>query len=330
MSKTIVFLNLADMHEHGLAHQSVQSLRRKYPTQSRIYEYFSGANRVYLVDLFGMLEEQRYPTPITSLNSLTAYLPRIEARLAIAQLCCRADKIMLGVHGKFDDTENGFAGLGWERGSGVMGNYKEFATLLASFLAPEQAHRIALVVCFGARAANYKVDHDGNLDEADIKSSFAYKFYKELCGKVNVTMTARTGSVSFDATTGKSLVQTEAAVTAAITEGELQAAESTKQAARAYETLQAFMCTTEEGVQKFNRMLERMEDPAAVPRHPPERIIREYKRIKARVTDLTLQSGADASKYGKFVYSYDAGHVTVMRKYEDGQKVFRVLYHGVP
>jgi hypothetical protein len=34
MAKTIVFYNLADMHEHGLAMTSVNGLQRKYPPPS--------------------------------------------------------------------------------------------------------------------------------------------------------------------------------------------------------------------------------------------------------------------------------------------------------
>jgi hypothetical protein len=132
----------------------------------------------------------------------------------IFALCESADKIMLGLHGRYDDTEQGFAGLGWKRGHDVIGNYRDFAELIASFLRTGKSYKLALIVCFGARSADFNKNHDGNLEPADIKSSFAYKFFKEICTKADITITARTGSVSFDSKTGRSLVQTEAAVTA--------------------------------------------------------------------------------------------------------------------
>ena len=211
MAKTIVFFNLADMHTHGLAKTSVQALQRKYQRYSFVYELFAGSNQIYQIDLFGLLKKQRDPIlrdvrpsgvpqiPINLLSGHTAYLPSIEReRLAISMFCGRADKIMLGVHGKFDDTTQGVAGLGWDQGSAVIGDYKEFAQLISSFLMPRKSYKLSLIVCFGARSQNYRVNHDGDLAEEDIKSSFAYKFFKEICTKADVTLTARTGSVAFD------------------------------------------------------------------------------------------------------------------------------------
>ena len=267
--------------------------------------------------------------PINLLSGHTAYLPSIEReRLAISMFCGRADKIMLGVHGKFDDTTQGVAGLGWDQGSAVIGDYKEFAQLISSFLMPRKSYKLSLIVCFGARSQNYRVNHDGDLAEEDIKSSFAYKFFKEICTKADVTLTARTGSVAFDSQTGRSLVQSEAAVKAEIESAEIQAAEYTKRIARDYEQLGRFMNATEEGRGKFFKMLDRMSEPAAKPRNKPERTIKEYNDIRTRVTTLSTQSANLVSKYGKFVYIYDDRAVTVCRKYEGHQKVMKVLYHG--
>jgi hypothetical protein len=336
MGKTIVFFNLADKHEHGLAHSSAMALRNKYPRYSAVWEFMAGANQVHLVDLFDLLEQERRPLPIRSLGSLTALMPqllqRIRERVAIAELCGRADKIMIGVHGHFGDTNQGYAGMGWGMGSGVVGTASEFARLVAGFLCAGKTYKLSLIMCFGARSARPRVNHDGNLDEADIKSSFAYKFFKEICqrSEATVTMTARTGSVAFDASTGRTMVQTEAAVQAEMDNADLQAAEYTKRIARTYEQLQRFMCNTQEGLRKFRAMEDRMEADHAVPRNSAERTIKNYVDLRTQVTQLQQQSSDLAGKYGKFVYQYNRtdGVVTVMRKYNQGVATFGILYQG--
>ena len=336
MGKTIVFFNLADKHEHGLAHSSVLALRNKYPRYSSVWEFMAGANQVHLVDLFHLLEQERHPLPIRSLGSLTALMPqllqRIRERVAISELCGRADKIMIGVHGHFGDTNQGYAGMGWGMGSGVVGTASEFARLIAGFLCGGKSYKLALIMCFGARSARPRVNHDGDLEEADIKSSFAYKFFKEICqrSEATVSMTARTGSVAFDASTGRTMVQTEAAVQAEMDNADLQAAEYTKRIARNYEQLQRFLCNTEEGLQKFRAMQERMEEGGVEPRNPAERTIKNYVDLRQQVTRLQQQSSDLVGKYGKFVYQYDrpANRVTVLRKYNQGAPAFGRLYEG--
>jgi hypothetical protein len=325
MGKTIVFLNLADMHKEGLAKTSVAALKLKYPRYKRIYECFAGSNQVYLVDLFGLLQEQQQPMQITNINALTRYMPILNERLAITQLCSSADKIMLGVHGHFDDTDQGFAGLGWERGSGVIGNYREFAELIAGFFLPNQSYKLSLIICFGARSQNYRINHDGLLNEDDIKSSFAYKFYKEICTKAAVTMTARTGSVSFDTQSGRSLVQTEAAVSAEIENAEIQADDETKRIAQDYQRFEASMSGK---IEEFFDIYDRMSDPQAIAVTPQEKIVKDYKTIQTRVTELSSSSAEMVSKYGKFVYTYNDGIVTVCRKYEGKKKVMKIIYQG--
>ena len=334
MAKTIVFFNLADMHDKGLVDSSVKALRRKYQSYSGIYEFFAGANQIYQVDLFGLLRKEGNksgvpPVPINLVSGHTACLPEIaREHLAISMLCGRADKIMLGIHGHYDDTEQGFAGLGWDRGSGVVGKCEQFAKLVSTFLVSSKSYKLALIVCFGARSENFRVNHDGDLDPEDIKSSFAYKFFRAICTKADVTMTARTGSVAFDSQTGRSLVQTEAAVSAEIEQAELQEAEETKRIALAYEALERSMTVDQEGVKKFYELLERMDSPNAVASNPQERIVKEYNGVKALVNDLGTRSTKLVPKYGKFVYTYTKGKVTVCRKYEGGKKVMKVIYHG--
>jgi hypothetical protein len=330
MAKSIVFLNLADMHEDGLVKTSVQALSQKYPRYHWLYETFAGTNQIRIIDLFDLLQQQQTPFRITSLQSLLPMIHSLQQRLEIGRLCDRADKIMLGVHGRFGDTEHGFASMGWDQGSGVVGNYQEFARLLCSILSPDRAYRLSLIMCYGARARNYRRKHDGQLDEADLKSSFAYKFYRELCRERNVTMTARTGSVQFDRQTGRSLVQTEAATEADFDNYDLQQAPQTANITRQYQRLESSLGDSGR-IQDLFDLQERVLPLTGRPDSQDEGLVYDYLALQDRVSRLQSRATESVGKYGKFVYRYDreTGRVQVIRKYDNsGNKVFEVLYDG--
>lgn len=330
MGKNIVFLNLADKHEDGLAKTSAEALRQKYPRYSWLYECFAGANQVQVIDLFELLQRDRTGFPFSSLQSLLPIIRSLQARLEIARLCASADKIMLGVHGRFGETERGFASMGWEQGSGVIGNYQEFAALLSSLLFPDRQYRLALIMCYGARSQNFRKKHDGQLDETDLKSSFAYKFYKELCRTYRITMTARTGSVHFNSQTGKSMVQTETATEAEFDKAEFQSSPGTKLVSTNYETLQEQMWNSGR-LDEFYQMQEGILRLSGRPDSQDERVIYDFHNVQRQATHLESTSGQSASKYGKFVYEYnpDTQQIRITRKYDShGNKVFQVLYEG--
>lgn len=348
MAKTIVFFNLADMHGAGLAQKSVNSLRKKYPSYSFIYELFHGANRIIQVDLFGLLKEMRKPTgkhigksgiPLTPINMITGHIASlpplsrdtIREKLAITMLCGQADKIMLGVHGHYDDTDYGYAGMGWEKGDAMIGSHEEFAKLIAGFLRKDKTYKIALIVCFGARSQNYRKNHDGELTEEDIKSSFAYKFYKNICTKANVIMTARTGSVAFSDINGKSQVQTETAVEAEIEYSDLLKVDTIDRMQKEYNELleRIFDKEGKIGVDNVKILKDRIERNQPVEGDPHILLfLQNYVREEAKARHLHATKETMQEKYGKFVYRYEKGIVTVYRKYEGGQKVMRVLYSG--
>lgn len=341
MGKKIVFLNLADMHEKGLAFTTVNALRKKYPRYSFIYECWYGANTIYQIDLFNLFFTQqsmnkkkisKSKKPKTNIKLLSGIVlmqtqEYSKEILKIKTLCATADKIMFAVHGEYDNTTQGFVGLGWEKGSAVIGNYKDFALLISHFLNKKKEYKIALIVCYGARSQNFKLDHEGNIDPEDIKSSFAYKFFKELCTKYKFTLTARTGAIEFETNTGRSLVQTELALSKEIEERELQKGNKIVKLSEDYEQLQKEY-SQKNKYKKFLEIVESMKLPNSNPKNETEKIIKEHNEVRRKMNEISQYKNKAKSKYGKFVYIYKKGKVRVYRKYEQGEKVMTLLYKG--
>jgi hypothetical protein len=330
---TIVFLNLADMNKNGLAKTTVDALKIKYPRYRFVYELFAGANQIHLIDLFGFLKDEAEPKSGVLLPMLLPSQPvlwtqKLREQLEISILCGRADKIMLGVHGHYNDTANGFAGMGWEEEDGPIGNYRDFAQLLLKFLSRDatKKYRLSLIICYAARSENYKLDHDGALLATEIKSSFAYKFFSEICTHINVTMTARTGSVGFNSQTGRSVVQTEAAVQAEIEWEEFVKSDATQAVTDDHERLVQSMLTTPENRTAFREMSNRVEQPDYVPVTEQETTIRAFNNMKSTFNTLKNAAGEEKSKYGVFVYTYEEGQVKIYRKYQNGEKLMQRLY----
>jgi hypothetical protein len=350
MGKKIVFLNLADMDPHGLAPKTVAALGQKHHGSELIRSHDTNGNQIYCVDLFNLLKEDPQGSalpqiPAQELRQRAPFLMRtvfrelpkeklkiLQERIAVALLCREADKIMVGAHGRMGEPDKAYTGLGWDKGEGVLGTPEQFATLVASFLTTGQEYKIALIVCYGARSFDHRVNHEGDLREQDIKSSFAYRFFKTICTQYQVTLTARTGAVGFNETTGKSEVQTEAAITAEWDFRELESSKKTHDLEQKYNALSEKMVkTTSEGRRLLQ--IEAMAEEGKPEGLSSEEIeayntIRNYTQVIGRLQTLAFEKENRLNKYGKFVYTYDNGTLTVFRKYEAGAKVSRVLYTG--
>jgi len=330
----IVFLNLADT-QRVLSNKSVAALRKKYPAYggwNPVYYYWNN-NAVDEIDVIQLYHQwkrgQRDLLYIQGMNRV--------------RLCCgKADKIMFGVHGNVGDTDSASI-----EDFGTAGGKVTCQDLAAFFLeclpgtqggwwvvpglggSPRQLH-VSLIMCFGARAQAHLADHTGNLSEAAIKSSFAYKFYKLICVRRPILMTARTGSVSFDENTGRSLVQTEDAVKAEAEYNELQAAVMTQRINDMHDNL------WERASPDQRKELRRRKDliDAEIQRgrtdwsmaSSEELVLIRFALLKQKIQALTNAKDVSIAKHGKFVFSYDSGtqQVTVLRKYPTP----RVIYQG--
>jgi hypothetical protein len=128
--------------------------------------------------------------------------------------CERADKILLCMHGLCRRRDVGLKSAGTV--TDEMIRFDQLGKLMRMVLfgrsGNERPYQLALIMCYAARSENALLDHEGRMRKDDLKTSFAYKFFKSICEKRPVRMTARTGSMTFDPRTGHCLVEEEASV----------------------------------------------------------------------------------------------------------------------
>ncbi|WP_147444358.1 MULTISPECIES: hypothetical protein [Corallococcus] len=217
----ILYLNFTAPDDYATGN-AIPRILRKYQDRdqasrmNRFSAYWWGASVVEQVDCFASVaEHQRHLlTPLGhDPGPLAAYE---QARGQVRGFFLkhpRCSKIMVGMHGLYDDTTYGYSRP--QHGAPRV-SYEKAADIVLSFLRDDVGRRpisMSLVMCYGARSAQYDVSHDpdqlGGVARPDLSSAFAFKFYAGLCKYLNVKMSARTGAASFDDTTGASRVESE-------------------------------------------------------------------------------------------------------------------------
>lgn len=318
MVDRIIFFNLADDSKHGLVHSSAQSLREKFHPKTcgqKISQAIFGGTVIETIDLFDLLDLRRAATDSTVnfVDRLAAGFSYTTECAAIKERCRTAKKLMLGAHGRYNDTEKVFKSGIFSKSSGQSSDYEEMASVMADFLDDNTNYKLALIVCYGALSAKYDQDHDKDLPEDQVKSSLAYKFFASLCSKTraNVIMTARTGKVGFG-TNGKTQVEPQAGIDALV---EL---EKIKQELD-YPKLQQEYKNKSEYAKSNNTLANFMQRSIGViemnePAQDGEEVFSKLAQI--RKVELKGEYVLPKEKYGKFVYSRNQdGMIEVYRKY---------------
>lgn len=252
--------------------------------------------------------------------------------------CQTAAKIYLATHGTPSDTGAAFSAAS---GGAVLCSCSQLAFLMLKLL-PErnEQYNLALIMCYGARSENYRaatLNHQGQLEPADLKTSFAYKFFRSICMFRNVRMTARTGAVQFTGK-GKSLVEQEIAIDARSDKDEyLHDAELLK-------TITAWQAEKKR-CDKDMKLFEAWQalndkfktDPAAAAADDNEKMVKEYQTIlRTKGGFQKIQDeNPDLAKCGKIIYTFDVRRpgagLTIINKYGDstqGTGPEHVLYQG--
>jgi hypothetical protein len=196
MAKNIIFLNMSD--DLGVdGHKAVSALTLKHPKSSILKKA-----RVTEIDIVSF-----YRAFINGPQDAAFNRKRAE----IKTKCKGATEVMLSLHGPMTSTDYGLIRAANPHNPSERVSILQLSQLLLMLFVPTVSYNFTLVMCFGARSSQYRLDHQ-NLDQIDWTDSFAFKLFDRISPMRKVRMTARTGELSFNTVTGKSEVQTELAI----------------------------------------------------------------------------------------------------------------------
>jgi hypothetical protein len=315
LPQDIVLLNLGDRAAGGgLVAKSARSLQNKYPAQR---SFLLAGNQITEVSMFQLLTKS---LPGGGLTRQDAELMQVRAR------CQRATKIMLCLHGLHNDVDSGYANDTLNHAPmAAVATWGQLAELMLSLLPKrDKEYNLALVMCYGARSENFRLDHEGMISATDLKTSFAYKFFRRICLFRNVRMTARTGATGFDEHTGRSTVESEASVQARADKEEYLRDANTQAAINTYIALKDSYTKAAHGgsearAQQWMLMDNKFRaNPDDAPGSADETTIRDYHQVLKRKRQFeTAMTDQNRTKYGKYVYQYSekTRQLTILSKY---------------
>lgn len=333
-----VVINLADRDGFGAIsslRQGITNKRKRTGLSRKLY----GQHAVQQIDAFDLLEADRAGT-----------LQRTDPGLiALRAACLAAKKIYLATHGTPTDVDHCFAKA---TGGAPLATARELARFMMLALPAQTAtYNLALVMCYGARTSNFRStnqNHQQVIGANDLRTSFAYKFFRELCVARKVRMTARTGAVAFDGATGQSMVEDEVAIDARIDKEAFLRQGHIVPTTQSWQQAQRQRAQNEQALNlpnnaplnarplhQFGQLNDAFKNnPGRAPTNDEERTVKDYQdmmRTKQGYID-TMQANPDRQKYGKIVYEYVAGQISVTNKYGDptngGVQPQTVLYQG--
>ena len=325
MPENIVLLNLGDRAAGGgLIHKSGQSLAKKYPTTK---SFLFAGNQINEFSLFALFAKHKQGQ-----GALARSDPELNQ---VRGVCNNASKIMLCLHGLHNDVQSGFANDTLNHSPmQAVASWGDLAEFSLSFLPTrDKIYNLALIMCYGARAENFRLNHEGQIPPNDLKTSFAYKFYRRICIFRNVRMTARTGATGFDSETGRSTVESEASVQARADKDDFLRLVATQTAITDYTTLKdSYTKAAYGGSEARARAWLAMDgrfraNPETVANNPDEVKVRAYHQVlKTKTAYEAALASQDKTKYGKYVYTYSPSEgLTIYSKYP---KPGVALYHG--
>jgi hypothetical protein len=245
--------------------------------------------------------------------------------------CRGAKTIAFIIHGSPGETEHGFATTGAQ-----LCSWKDLGRLALMLLPDGATYNIALIMCYGARSENAKIDHRGQIPDTDLKTSFAYKFFRSICVARRVRMTARTGAVSNDSSLNHT-VETEEQVFLLLKQQKAMAKRAQNKVAMDAEKVKVF---NKSGLgkpafdQQFNTaLMQFVNNPQHVPQNALEQFAKDYiiytpyvnQYLAAKFNPADL---GNRMKYGKLIYSYDGNNLEIIARYDTGNGPNYQLYYG--
>lgn len=270
----------------GAADSTVKALTLRYETTKQnkgIRATFLGRNTV---------NEHRCVTSAPVVG-FTTDGPTLQG---IRQACQSAEKIYLVLHGDPRTTDTAYTNAIGAMGVLPLCSSLQLATFLGGVLPHKDKQRIALVMCYGARCKDYRssnVNHMGAMKIGDLKTSFAYRLTYELAqAGYRQTVSAVTGKIQHDSTSGRALVEREELI-----DVNMELAETMRQFtqdARPFGGGAEFKKTAT-GKAQFDSL----------------------KTLQGQRGDIRgqLGGGDESNKYGKLVFKVKGATITIFNKY---------------
>jgi hypothetical protein len=231
--------------------------------------------------------------------------------------CETAKTIGFIIHGTPTDTEHGFSTAGVS-----LCTWKELSRLALLLLPDTREYNIALIMCYAARSQQADLDHNGQIPVNELKSSFAYKFFRNICVARRVRMSARTGAVSNDANLNHT-VETEEEVFKLLAK---QQATQLRNLNKATMDQQKTDLLRQKGlsVQQFDQELKKfLDNPNRIANGEVETFAKQYIIYTPYMAGF-IQNKFDQSKlgnrskYGKLLYTYSGGILEIISRYDTG------------
>lgn len=234
-------------------------------------------------------------------DPLIAFTNDAKQLAALRAACSTATKVYLVLHGDPRTTDTAYTNRKEGEGLGVTAlcNSNQLAAFLHSILPVNDKQTLALVMCYGARCKNFKsavVNHQGLIDIDDLKTAFAYRLVYELhqLGH-NPTVTAVTGKIQHDSTSGRALIEREELIDVNMDLAE--ASRTFSDQAKLHEGGGAAYKKTDIGKGQFER-------------------IRALQQQRSGIRDgFGTGVGDESNKYGKLVYRVKTNELTIVNKY---------------
>ena len=234
----------------------------------------------------------------------------------IRQDCQSAKTIGIIIHGGISDTEHG-----WATDKGQVCTWKELGQLMLLLLpAADRIYNIALIMCYGARSSNAKLDHDGRISPTDLKTSFAYKLFRTICVGRNVRMSARIGLVRTDYMTNF-LVETEEGTRKQILYQESFQLQGMNKVTMDQKKIE--LCTRKHiSAELFDTIVKQFAmTPTKEPNGELQKFAKQYviysDHLKTFIDNsVSPEKIKDRSQYGKLIYKYSNGTLEIISRYD--------------
>jgi hypothetical protein len=255
-------------------------------------------------------------------------------RLAtIRAACTSAKKIYLVMHGDPRTTDLCYTNaVPSTAGVVQLASPVQLAAFLARVLVgAKNGYRLALVMCYGARCRNYlsaNVNHQGMMAQADLVTSFAYRLFHALVSGqgIKTSLTAVTGKIAHDSTTGGALVEVEEMIDLNM---EFSEANSAKLASMRAAVGAPKALNEQDDTYKANYAAW---STGAAGSALIGRVKTAQDARKAVVATLpTAKASGSMHKYGKLEYRLKSATLTIASRYGDtasGLAAGTVLYSG--